>query len=227
MQIEWIESQFFDPGKISNEMIIVHHTGSRNGKINSLEGTISWFRPDVWRSTNQVSAQYIIPREERPIIQMVRDEDTAWHAGKSSWVINGVLRENLNNRSIGIELQGDGNLVPYTDFQYEALIWLVKQKMDQWNVPVDLIRGHQEITPRKPDPGAMFDWDRFKRALTTTSVPVGDAPSGGGGDSDIPIDTDGDGIVYLDETDDVRIPSGRVQGIFGRLFDFLASLFGK
>ena len=148
MNIEWIESQFFNSDKIANEMIIIHHTGSRNGKINSLQGTISWFKPDVWRSTNQVSAQYLIAREQRPIIQMVRDEHTAWHAGRSSWDINGVLRENLNNRSIGIELQGDGQLFPYTDFQYKALIWLVKQKMEQHNVPMELIRGHEEITPQ-------------------------------------------------------------------------------
>lgn len=222
MQIEWIESQFFDPGKIANDMIIIHHTGSTNGMINSFEGTINWFKPAVWRSTNQASAHYIIAREERPIVQMVRDEDTAWHAGKSSWVIHGTLRESINKWSIGIELQGDGNLTTYTEFQYEALIWLVKQKMTKFNVPLDLIRGHQEISPHKVDPGAKFNWDRFKRALSSTSVPVDDFPSGGE-----LVDEDGDGIIYLDETDDVRLPSGKDQGILNRLFDFLAKLFGK
>ena len=82
-QIEWIESRFFDPGKISNEMIIVHHTGSKNGQINSFQGTIDWFKPAVWRYDNQVSSQYVIARAERPIVQMVRDQDTAWHAGRS------------------------------------------------------------------------------------------------------------------------------------------------
>ena len=226
MQIEWIESQFFDPGKIANDMIIVHHTGSTNGMINSFEGTISWFKPAVWRSTNQASAQYVIAREERPIVQMVRDEDTAWHAGKSSWEIHGELRESINKWSIGIELQGDGNLVRYTDFQYEALIWLVKQKIKQFNIPIDLIRGHQEVSPWKPDPGPMFDWDRFKQALSSVSVPGSDVPSGGSSGGEL-VDEDGDGIIYIDETDDVYIPSGREPGLLGRLFDFLASLFGK
>lgn len=225
MEIEWIESQFFETNKIANDMIIIHHTGSTNGKINSLQGTISWFKPDVWRSTNQVSAQYIIAREQRPIIQMVRDEHTAWHAGKSEWVINGVLRKNLNNRSIGIELQGDGNLAPYTDFQYEALIWLVKQKMDQFNVPIDLVRGHEEISSRKVDPGRMFDWNRLKRGVSSTSVPVDDVP-GGGGSGEL-VDEDGDGIIYLDETDDVRIPPGKDRSVLSQIFDLIASLFGK
>ncbi|MFZ5516116.1 MAG: N-acetylmuramoyl-L-alanine amidase [Candidatus Zhuqueibacterota bacterium] len=226
MQIEWIESQFFDTNKIANDMIIVHHTGSTNGKINSLQGTLAWFKPDVWRSTNQVSAQYVIAREERPIIQMVRDEHSSYHAGKSEWVINGVLCQNLNNRSIGIELQGDGNLVPYTDFQYEALIWLVKQKMNQFNVPIELIRGHQEISTHKVDPGEMFDWNRLKRGLGSTSVPVDDYPGGASGSGEL-VDEDGDGIIYIDETDDVRIPAGKDRSLLNQIVDFFASLFGK
>ena len=225
MQIEWIESQFFDPGKIENAMIIVHHTGSTNGMINSFQGTLSWFKPAVWRSTNQASSQYVIAREERAIVQMVRDEDTAWHAGKSSWTIHGELRKSINKWSIGIELQGDGQIVGYTEFQYEALIWLVKQKMERFNIPVDLIRGHQEISPWKPDPGPMFDWERFKQALSSSSVPGSDIPSGGSSDGEL-IDEDGDGIVYIDETDDVYIPAGRERGLLGKLFDFLAKLFG-
>jgi len=217
-QIEWIESRFFDPGKISNEMIIIHHTGSTNGRINSFQGTINWFKPAEWRSTNQVSAQYIIAREERPIVQMVRDVDTAWHAGRSEWVINGVKRTELNNRSIGIELQGDGNLTTYTDFHYEALIWLVKQKMNQFNVPVDLIRGHQEISSVKVDPGRLFDWNRLKHGLTSTSVYVPDT-------SDELVDEDGDGVIYIDETDDVTIPDGKDRSLFERIFNAILSIF--
>ena len=222
MQIQWIESQFFNPGKIANKMIIIHHTGSTNGLINSFEGTISWFKPAVWRSTNQASAQYIIARDERPIVQMVRDEDTAWHAGRSSWRIDGTLRESINNWSIGIELQGDGALVPYTAFQYEALTWLVKQRMNKFNIPIDLIRGHQEISPHKPDPGALFDWNRFKTALSSVSVPGSGIPSDDGY-----VDDDDDGIIYLDETDDVYIPSGKDRNLIERLFDLFASLFKR
>lgn len=215
MEIEWIESQFFSTDKIANQMIIIHHTGSNNGKINSLQGTIDWFKPAVWRSTMQVSAQYIIAREERPIIQMVKDEHTAWHAGRSEWEINGVHYQNLNDRSLGIELQGDGQLFAYTKFQYEALIWLVKQKMKKFNIPIELIRGHEEITSRKPDPGPHFDWERFKRGLTSSTVPG----------SDIPEDEDGDGIIWLDETDNVKIPSGKNRNFLGVIIDFFAGLF--
>ncbi|MDW7679451.1 MAG: N-acetylmuramoyl-L-alanine amidase [bacterium] len=217
MQIKWIESRFFSTDKISNQMIIIHHTGSTNGQINSLQGTIDWFKPAVWRTTNQVSAHYIIPRAEGDIIQMVRDEHTAWHAGRSEWIINGVLYQNLNNRTLGIELQGDGQLFPYTVFQYEALIWLVKQKIEKFEIPLELIRGHEEITTRKPDPGPLFDWQRFKAGLTSTSVPG----------ADIPVDDDDDGIIWLDETDDVKIPSGKDRTILEMILDFFAGLFKR
>ncbi len=214
-QIEWIPSRFFDPGKIANQMIIIHHTGSRNGQVNSFQGTIDWFKPAVWRTSNQVSAQYIIARAERPIVQMVRDEDTAWHAGRSEWIINGIKYSNLNNRSIGIELQGDGNLVPYTDFQYEALIWLVKQKMLEFNVPIGLVRGHEEISNVKVDPGTLFDWQRLKRGIASSSIPV---------NGDL-VDADGDGVIYIDETDDVNIPGGKDQSLVERIFRAIFSIF--
>ncbi len=218
-ELQWIPSQFYESRKTSNEMIIVHHTGSTNGRINSLEGTISWFKPDVWRDNNQVSAHYIIPREEQDIIQMVRDEHIAWHAGRSEWVINNVRREKLNERSIGIELQGDGNLVGFTDFQYEALIWLVKRKMVQFNIPIGLIRGHEEISSGKVDPGERFSWDRFKYGLTSSGVYVPD-PSDGG-----LVDEDGDGVIYIDETDDVYIPDGKDRSLFERILNAIFSLF--
>ncbi len=218
-QIEWIESSFFNQGKISNEMIIIHHTGSNNGNINSFQGTINWFKPAVWRNNNQVSAQYIIAREEQPIVQMVKDNDTAWHAGRSEWAINGILRKNLNNRSIGIELQGDGNITTYTDFQYEVLIWLVKEKMANFNIPIELIRGHQEISSRKVDPGRLYEWDRFKHGLTSTSVYI---PDTSGGDL---VDEDGDGVIYLDETDEVNIPDGKDRSLVEKIIRAIISLF--
>ncbi len=68
MNIEWIPSLFFDDKKRANKMIIIHHTGSTNGKINSLSGTIRWFKPDPPRTDKKVSAQYIIGRKEGELI---------------------------------------------------------------------------------------------------------------------------------------------------------------
>lgn len=165
-EIKWIESKFFSENKIANQMIIIHHTGSLNDKIYSIQSTIDWFQPKVPRRINKVSAHYIIPRNEGAIIQMVRDEHTAWHAGKSEWIIEGTSYADLNNRSIGIELQGDGNLVSYTDFQYGALAWLLKQKMEEFSISFELVQGHMDISPiRKMDPGYLFDRNRLYMEL--------------------------------------------------------------
>lgn len=222
MKIRWEESLFFDPNKKANQMIIIHHTGSKNGKINSLDGTISWFKPEPWRDTDKVSAQYIIPREEQDIIQMVRDEHTAYHAGSSSWRINGTLYYDLNNRSIGIELQGDGNLIEYSKFQYEALIWLTRQKMEEFNIPVELVQGHEHISPgRKVDPGRLFDWKYFREEITAKSyhdVPDLDPYNP-------PPVYDGPQLDPYEEENDVRIPPGENKPVFTRIFEFIASLF--
>jgi N-acetyl-anhydromuramyl-L-alanine amidase AmpD len=218
-QIEWIASRFFDPGKIANEMIIIHHTGSTNGVISSFEGTINWFKPAVWRNDNQVSSHYLIALEERPIVQMVHDEDTAWHAGDSQWTINGVVQTTLNTRSIGIELQGDGNIQPYSDFQYDALIWLLRTKMSKFNIPSDLVRGHQEITPRKRDPGQYFDWNRVRRGISSTSIPVPNKPDGG------IVDEDGDGVVYIDNDHSINNSNSGDDSLIVKLFKAIFSIF--
>ncbi|MCI0513073.1 N-acetylmuramoyl-L-alanine amidase [candidate division KSB1 bacterium] len=220
MEIRWIESQFFDPYKIANEMIIVHHTGSNNGLINSLEGTIKWFKPDPWRETLKASAQYIIPRYETYIVQMVKDEHTSYHAGASSWRINGINRVNLNDRSIGIELQGDGNLIEYSPFQYEALIWLTRLKMEKFNIPTELVQGHEHVSPgRKVDPGRLFDWKYFRKEITKTQVVVPEPiPTPPTPENPNPVD-------HYPEEDDVKIPSGENRPLLARIFDFLVSLF--
>ncbi|MDZ7261060.1 MAG: N-acetylmuramoyl-L-alanine amidase [candidate division KSB1 bacterium] len=213
MEIQWIESKFFDRNKIANAMIIIHHTGSKNGVINSLQGTIDWFKPDPWRSSPKVSAHYIIPRKEQAIIQMVRDEHVAYHAGESQWRINGVLRQNLNDWSIGIELQGDGNLFEYTDFQYEALIWLCRQKMQKFGITEDLIVGHEDVSPgRKNDPGVYFDWRRVRRALYSPPPVV--VPGRPGGEE-------------IPERDDVEMPSEENRPLLERLFDLFLSIFKR
>jgi len=223
MEIRWIESRFFDPYKVANQMIIIHHTGSTNGRINSLQGIIDWFKPDPWRDRDKVSAHYVVPRDESYIVQMVRDEHTAYHAGWSSWRINGVTRSNLNEYSIGIELLGDGNVIEYTQFQYEALIWLTRKKMEQFNIPVELIQGHEHVSPgRKVDPGRLFDWKYFREKLATRSGIVVPEPT------PQPTDQPDPNVHHPDEwVDDnqVTMPSGESPALLDRFFDWLVSLF--
>ena len=59
-------------------------------------------------SKSQVSCHYLINRSGK-ILKMVKDENIAWHAGKSMW----GNYKNLNKNSIGIELVNRGHQYGY------------------------------------------------------------------------------------------------------------------
>ena len=182
IRILWKPSPFFKSrGNYPLDMIIIHHIGSKDGKLYGISGTITWFtsveahkNPQTGAIENQVSAHYAIPREahaDYDVVQFVKDTDIAYHAGESQWVVDGKTRKYINNYSIGIELEGDGNLVAYTDFQYDTLIELVKSLKDKYKIPENNIVGHEDIAPsRKVDPGKLFDWMRLRKGINPPSV---------------------------------------------------------
>ncbi|MDI9332951.1 MAG: 1,6-anhydro-N-acetylmuramyl-L-alanine amidase AmpD [Cytophagales bacterium] len=110
-----------------------------------------------------VSSHFLIERTGT-LWQFVSCYDRAWHAGKSSYICkNGQVKNNCNDFSIGIELEG----VPgetFTDAQYESLASL-NAALTQAYSEVDFV-GHEHIAPgRKDDPGSGFDWSRLRRGL--------------------------------------------------------------
>jgi len=112
----------------------------------------------------EVSAHFFIRREGR-IIQFVSILDRAWHAGHSSW----QGRENCNDYSIGIELEGSDH-APFDARQYTALWKLLTALCDI--CPIAAITGHEHIAPdRKTDPGAYFDWQALKTHLPGKITP--------------------------------------------------------
>ena len=70
---------------------------------------------------SKVSCHYLINRRGN-IFKLVKEENVAWHAGKSMW----GKYKNLNKNSIGIELEGN-EIDPYTDEQYISLIKVTRE----------------------------------------------------------------------------------------------------
>lgn len=102
----------------------------------------------------EVSAHLLIKRDGS-IIQFVPFDKRAWHAGQSEF----KGRENCNDFSIGIELEGSDE-IKYTDKQYQVLNDSIKTLKSHY--PIMGIVGHSDIAPcRKTDPGASFDWSRI------------------------------------------------------------------
>ncbi len=107
----------------------------------------------------RVSAHFVIDRVGRPV-QYVACSRRAWHAGVS----HHAGRDNCNDFSIGIELEGCDS-APYSEAQYATLIELVASLRAAYPaITVERIVGHNEIAPgRKSDPGPRFDWGRLDR----------------------------------------------------------------
>ena len=71
---------------------------------------------------------------------MVRDNNIAWHAGKSSW----KKYRNLNLNSIGIELINKGHQFGYQNFseqQIKSLIILCKNLKKKYSIKKENFRS--------------------------------------------------------------------------------------
>ena len=99
----------------------------------------------------EVSAHFVV-RRDGELLQFVSCEQRAWHAGLSSW----QGRENCNDYSIGIELEGlEGEC--FEAEQYDVLAALLVELAQRY--PLQAVVGHEHVAPgRKLDPGPGFDW---------------------------------------------------------------------
>jgi N-acetyl-anhydromuramoyl-L-alanine amidase len=106
----------------------------------------------------QVSSHFFV-RRDGELMQFVSCDERAWHAGASSW----QGRENCNDYSIGIELEGlEGET--FEPAQYAALASLLRAIAARY--PIAQVVGHEHVAPgRKIDPGPGFDWPGLRVAL--------------------------------------------------------------
>lgn len=153
-KIEFIASPNFRAGrKKPITALVLHYTGSMTA-----ESAISWFRQKV----AAVSAHYVVGRDGR-IVQMVREEDVAWHAGHSAMAPKATPpgEPNVNDFSVGIEMVGTMDS-GFTDRQLASVYELVAQLVARYKIPPERVVGHLHIAPgRKIDPDGVdhqFPW---------------------------------------------------------------------
>jgi N-acetylmuramoyl-L-alanine amidase len=163
------------------DMIILHYTGMETG-----EAAEAWLCDPV----AEVSCHYLVHEDGR-IVQMVRESDRAWHAGKSSW--KGVA--DINSCSVGIEIVNPGHAFGYVEFpdaQIEAVIELCAGIASRHNVAPERVLAHSDVAPgRKVDPGELFPWGKLFAAGIGHFVapsPIGGGRFLTGGDRGEPVE---------------------------------------
>ncbi|MBD3391950.1 MAG: hypothetical protein GF418_07775 [Chitinivibrionales bacterium] len=118
-----------------------------------------------------VSSHYLVSREGT-VLGLVPEDKKAWHCGGSA-MPPPDLRRGVNEFSIGIELVATGGS-GFTAAQYASCAALCRDIESRYGRMTYV--GHQDIAgdsavtlglrkEAKPDPGPLFDWDRFRREL--------------------------------------------------------------
>lgn len=134
---------------LTPEIVVLHYTA-----MASAEAALA----RLCDPASEVSAHYLVGRDGA-VVQMVAEEDRAWHAGAGEW--RGL--SDINSRSIGIELDNPGTH-PFPEPQMAALESLLEGIRSRWPVAIRDVIGHSCMAPgRKTDPGPRFDWARLSR----------------------------------------------------------------
>lgn len=136
--------------------LIMHYTGMASGEEALAR---------LCDEKSEVAAHYLI-KEDGEVYSLVNENLRAWHAGVSKWEGD----EDINDRSIGIELVNPGHSYPgyesvylaFPDQQMDALINLSKEIIDRHNIKPWHVLGHSDVAwRRKIDPGELFDWKKL------------------------------------------------------------------
>lgn len=136
--------------------IIIHYVGANSTAKNNVDYFAGGDR--------QASAHYFV--DDNQIWQSVEDNKGAWHIGNS-------VTEPNNTNSIGIEMCLVNGVV--TEKTEKNTIELTRFLMNKYNIPVDNVRTHAEVTNyRKICPNWQADnwlrWRNFKKKLENESV---------------------------------------------------------
>ncbi len=155
----WHPSPNFGPRRdgLTPQFVVLHYTAMASAEA-ALERLCD---PEA-----EVSAHYLIGRDGT-CWRLVEESERAWHAGQGSW--HGL--DDLNSRSVGIELDNRGN-EPFPEPLMCVLENLLSEILQRWALPPDAVIAHSDLAPgRKRDPGPRFDWARLARQRLAAPTP--------------------------------------------------------
>ena len=147
--------------------LVVHYTAN-DGDTD--ESNAKYFKNNVVKS----SAHYFV--DDDSVTQSVHDNYTAWHCGGSRYsnykTTGGAkfYKKCTNTNSLGIELcdtKKDGSY-GFTDKTINNAVELIKDKMEQYNIPIDRVIRHFDVTGKVCPQPLITDkaWNEFKAKIT-------------------------------------------------------------
>lgn len=158
-----LTTQNYNAGVISRVKYIVIHYTANNG--DTALGNTNYFK-----SYRGSSAHYFV--DENNIYQSIEDKNIAWHCGANTY----YHKECRNHNSIGVELCSYINSKGKYAFKAGTVrnaVWLVKQLMKKYNVPIGNVIRHYDVTHKVcPEPYVRDTkaWTDFKTQLTSNDV---------------------------------------------------------
>lgn len=169
-------------GIAAPDMIVLHYTGMESG-----DAAEAW----LCNPASEVSSHYLVHADGR-MVQMVRESDRAWHAGRSSWHGNA----DINSCSVGIEVVNPGHAIGYRPFpkrQVAAVIDLCRGIAGRHAVVPERVLAHSDVAPgRKVDPGEKFPWGILAEAgvgLFVRPSRIRNGPAIGSGEAGPAVET--------------------------------------
>lgn len=153
--MQFIKSPNFTYKKRRNIKIIVIHK-SYGGFIDTLK--------DFTNKQSGWSAHYLISRKGQ-IIQLVKDNNIAWHVPVVTNKKLAKIFPNPNFASLAIECVDDNLENFWTSFQVKSLRNLLKIISKKYNIPLvrKNVLTHSDFDPinKKNDPGKDTPWENF------------------------------------------------------------------
>lgn len=139
-----------------NKFIVIHYVGA----VSTAKNNSDYFKNEY----RGASANYFV--DENDIYRVVKDCDSAWHCGA-----NNYFSEARNTNSISIEMccYMNNGVLDISDKVVERTIELTKELMEKYNIPVQNVVRHYDVT-RKNCPAPFVSnearWNDFKNRLS-------------------------------------------------------------
>ena len=144
------------------EYIVMHYVGA----VSTAKNNANYFK-NTYRGA---SAHYFV--DDNEIVQVVEDKDISWHCGSNTYYCGA-----RNSNSIGIEMcciKKNGKL-DVSEKVVEKAIELVKELMEKYNIPVDRVVRHYDISHKvcpAPFVNDVSRWNNFKSKLGQATEPA-------------------------------------------------------